>query len=425
MVLTMELQQATQFLNQHLKTFRGKELSVAEQVALKAAWLDIRYDEASADFIDISPNYLSSRVAPELWKTLSDCFDQPLKKKNIRRFLEMQSLPPFPQDVPTPSLPEFNQKILPLVGRESELHNLSELVSHHQCINICGESGVGKSHLVRHLLQDSRWTRTFDQVVWSSVCHAPKLETLCHTLLQDLGRTIDGTLDDVDLLMYHLFEVLKSKRYLLVLDSADMWITHQINVDSFLRRTCEETIRSVILILSRSPFPILSALQTKRYPCRIFRLEGLTPQDAFKILDSYNLEDPESWPQLVQKYRGNPLALMQAAEMILDLFEGQVKRFIDLETTVVFDTFTEAYRSYSFSTDEISLLQVVRDLKQAKISDIISACDQSHSKVIALLNTLLAHSFLDRHMRQNGYVYSVPPMLNKFLTQQFAVAGES
>jgi hypothetical protein len=429
---TMELAQAIQVIDQISRRHRGRPLTHPEKIALTAAWWDQTYEEAVVDE-EVAITYLSSRVAPELWQMLSDHFGRSLKKKNIRHFLEEHVLPE--QWAGLGSGPEATDPsaAIPCFGREDDLNALIELTAIARCLQITGEAGIGKSSIANALGQAMQMQAMPFQVIRASICHQPSPTYIAQIILQELNPRWAAEAsrgDQPHSVMDALFQALRYNRALILLDSAESWATAVENrrknsseqivqeIEVFLRRVIEEQHKSCVLLISRVPIPIVTALEVKKYPCRSYHLEQLQEDAALQLLASYDLKDPDQWPFLIQRYRPNPLALIQAAQMIQNLFNGSVKEFIDLDTIIMFESFEKVFRSCDFSELELKILNLIGTQEGIKISKILTSINGSHSEIIATFEGLLRESLIERHNANEGYFYTIPPMLSKFLKQQ-------
>lgn len=111
--------------------------------------------------------------------------------------------------------------VLPLVGREELVHNLKNLiykssVDHKNVITVIGESGVGKTKLVRTLYDRRQTLSHFDIYEW--VSFGPNLSA-SDVLKIIIERITDGEECSKDNIERKLQEILKGKKYLLVIDA--------------------------------------------------------------------------------------------------------------------------------------------------------------------------------------------------------------
>lgn len=94
-------------------------------------------------------------------------------------------------------------------------------------------------------------------------------------------------------------------------------------------RLAESAHLSCVLLTSREKPKEIGPLEGVRSPVRSLRLAGLDEQAAQELLIDKGLSGtPIAWQRLVTNYAGNPLALKIVAQVILDLFSGDLDRFL-------------------------------------------------------------------------------------------------
>ena len=87
---------------------------------------------------------------------------------------------------------------------------------------------------------------------------------------------------------------------------------------------------SCLLLTSRIRPSILTYINERNYAFNSLRLGGLTLAESTTLLQTYSILDKlTTYQQLHATYDGNPLLLHQAANIINDLFGGDVKAFIE------------------------------------------------------------------------------------------------
>lgn len=313
----MEFDQAKALVKTKLEG-RGDALTEIDEVALRAAWEDITYEEASTQH-SVNLNTLKGHAAPLLWKTLSQIFGQKITKKAFRPFcVEFYLDKPEAQateitksnrqresTTSTPKVPVVGAA-LPDVsnfyGREEELREMQTLLQRYPCVLIVGTEGIGKRSLVAKLLCTAELP--FSQVVWKPLHHRPTADALESELLALLGSTEES-----------LISALKTKQVLIVFDGIDAAITHEkprgldSRYMSLIRRLTEETPSRIIAISSEPIGQIRT--QALRGKAAIYTLRGLE-LDAAKAIVQSNLDGriEEIW----QAVGGNPLMLKQVAQ---------------------------------------------------------------------------------------------------------------
>jgi WD40 repeat protein len=132
---------------------------------------------------------------------------------------------------------------------------------------------------------------------------------------------------------------------LLILDNFDTLLEHGRQTGCYregyefygelLWRLGETGHQSCVLLTSREKPPQIAALEGDGLPVRTLALSGLEVTAGKTILSLKGLLSTDNETrQLIDCYRGNPLALKIAATSIRDLYEGSISRFFTEGTTV-------------------------------------------------------------------------------------------
>ncbi|CAO2046649.1 unnamed protein product [Urochloa humidicola] len=114
-----------------------------------------------------------------------------------------------------------------LYGREGEVHRLFELLFSEDCgcrvfsvVSVVGMAGVGKTAVVQHACNDQRVRDSFDCFIWIYSGQGVDVMSTTKTMVQACGGdTRDIT--ELSLLQGLLVDLLKQKRFLIVLD--ELW----------------------------------------------------------------------------------------------------------------------------------------------------------------------------------------------------------
>lgn len=237
-------------------------------------------------------------------------------------------------------------------GRQAELATLHSWLGQAQSrlIALLGGCGQGKTALAAALVQEISEDEEhrmygFTQVIWRSLHGAPTcVETLQSWLQQlDPGQT-DLRTCSFDELVTRLFTILQSRRCLLVLDGVEALLTNSTDpaeeVVERYRPGCEaygtlfqlffqRRQRSCLLLTSRVRPAALSALDERNGAFHTLAVSGLPQADGAELLATLRIAgDPALRQQLHHCYAGNPLLLIQAANLIHELFGGDAAAFL-------------------------------------------------------------------------------------------------
>ena len=278
----------------------------------------------------------------------------PLDETWLTRLLEKQpQSPPAPN--PLPHSPVAGAAPLqpgPLVdwgdapespsfyGRESELALLTDWLLEQPCrvVSMLGMGGIGKSALAVTLMH--RVADQFDAVIWRSLRDAPPCEPLLDELLRILaGEPLTIVLDSLERRLTLLFEYLRTRRVLLVLDNLESimdgaegsgrMLSAYEGYGRLLRRAAETNHRSCLLLTSREKTMELAPLEGGRTPVRSIHLGRLGSNACDLLLGENEVTGSTAERErLFERYGGNPLALKIVAPTIADLFGGEIAAFL-------------------------------------------------------------------------------------------------
>jgi len=226
-------------------------------------------------------------------------------------------------------------------GRESELALLTDwlLEEHCRVVSILGLGGIGKSALAVTLMH--RVADQFDAVIWRSLQDAPLCEPLLDEILRILAdEPLTIVLDSLERRLNLLFEYLRTRRVLLVLDNLESvmeeaegsgrMLPGYEGYGRLLHRAAESKHSSCILLTSREKPLELVPLEGSRTPVRSLRLGQLDAVACEALLQEQEVTGGAAERErLIERYGGNPLALKIVAPTIVDLFGGEIAAFLE------------------------------------------------------------------------------------------------
>jgi WD40 repeat protein/transcriptional regulator with XRE-family HTH domain len=237
-------------------------------------------------------------------------------------------------------------------GRKPEQELLSRWIVQEHCrvVSILGMGGIGKSALSVSLMHQV--ARHFEVVIFRPLRDTPSCEELLENCLQvlipeSLALLPSGLHRRLNLLQ----EQLRTSRVLLVLDNMESLLEDgdpnghlRPGFEAYgqlLRQVAQTEHQSCLLLTSREKTAELRGLEGSGTPVRSLRLQGLDMAAGKQLLSEHGIEDAsEDCDRLVQAYEGNPLALKIVAEIITDLFGGEISQFL-LENTAIFGSIAE------------------------------------------------------------------------------------
>ena len=353
----------------------NRHLKEVENILLRGAWQGKTYEQME-ETCEYSLSYLKQAAGPRLWKLLSEVLQKDISKSNFRVAFEQlwdeQEFSPVslePQlkldraaKVDWGEAPLVNS----LYGRDREIKLLQQQIIKERCrlVTIFGMGGIGKTALSIHFAQQMQ-TR-FDSVIWRSLHYVAGAAELIEDLLQFLVDRSDRMLDEnIDSKISILIEHLRQNRCLIVLDTAaEIWQSGDLagryrqqykGYGELLRRLGTESHQSCLLLCTREKPREVARLEGERASVYSLHLSGLTTEAEY-IFQEKQLCNPEQWGELIQLYRGNPLALKIVATTIQELFSGSVAAFLQQDTIVygdIYDLLDEQFERLSVLEQEI------------------------------------------------------------------------
>src|SRR5256712_5894537 len=263
-----------------------------------------------------------------------------------------ESIPLFPQASRPGAEPGAEPSAFPRVdwvealdtshfaGREVEVAELTQWIVQERCrlVSLLGMGGIGKSMLASYL--GSLLVPQFEAVLWRSVRDAPPCEELvadCITFFSETPPTEFPT--SLEQRINQLVARLQAQRCLLVLDNLETLLASGDREGGYLPgyegygrligRLAESAHQSCVLLTSREKPREIEPLEGMRAPVRSLGLEGVDEQAAQDLLSDKGLSGtPAAWHGLVTSYAGNPLALKIVAQVVSDLYGGDLDRFL-------------------------------------------------------------------------------------------------
>jgi WD40 repeat protein len=224
-------------------------------------------------------------------------------------------------------------------GRERELALLARWMTqeHSHIVSVLGMGGIGKSALTVTLMH--RLAPSFQMVIFRSVRDAPPCKDLLTDYLQVIAPQALPASSNIEQLTDLLLASFQAHRCLLVLDNVETLLQEQDQAGRYrpgyeeygelLRRVAETEHQSCLLLTSRENPADLGQLERKRSSVRSLQLSGLEKSASERLLAEREVIGtmPEQ-SQLIEMYMGNPLALYIVAETIVELFDGEIRPFL-------------------------------------------------------------------------------------------------
>lgn len=227
-----------------------------------------------------------------------------------------------------------------IFGRQKELSLVETWLkqARSRFVSILGIGGIGKTVLAMQAAK--KMARQFDYVVWRSLRYAPTLDELLQDLLHFLYYPDQiVTAQQTNGRLRSLVEFFRQHKCLLILDNTESILDSEqaghyrsgyANYEPFIDQLSQREHQSTVIMTSREIPRQLSYLDGEKSPARTLHLSGLPFADgsAFLVEEKRLKGADSSLAKLMDHYSGNPLALTIVADMIREIYGGQVEEFL-------------------------------------------------------------------------------------------------
>jgi hypothetical protein len=360
----MNVTEILQFVDGLVYQHTGKHLDDVQMAVVKGSYEGDTYNEIG------EKNHFNKshvgEVGGDLWKLLSEALGEDIKKTNCRSVLErlyIQSCDNslnvyningtnnvYPPQILDNNIQKnnpqkidhnkksisvdrdltFAPKLIKFSNREAELQTLYNWIFNQNTplISVLGVSGIGKSALVRRLIDLN--LDGFEVIIWKNLQLTPSL----NQVIAEILTTVETPDILKNSLVGQLLNLLKSKRCLIIIDNvqhiftpgqfAGQYQAEYKDYQNLFTTIAETEHQSNIILISQEKCAEMQCLDDRLYPVKALELLGL---DDIKILDN-TLNNQDSWLKLIQLYQGNPTYLKDIASLIQDVYGGDAADFL-------------------------------------------------------------------------------------------------
>lgn len=459
----MTIQELLQYAENQVFEKTGKHLdslqkSILEGVLKFNTYQQIANNIANNNEYHYSEDYLKDKGA-NLWKILSQVFEEDIKKANIRSILEnkvsstIYSFLKSPQtqlgsnyinnniknshinicrenqesvkdnnkestSELTEKLPKLNLRKLPNLiakyGRHQEIFILKTwlLENNTNLINIYGLKEIGKTALVNKLI--SEITSEFDYIIYFSFDYKIRtLSTLKHELKEFFSSSETTS-------SWEVIDYLQSSRCLVIIDDIDnifekgklagKYLKEYNDYGKFFKQVTSTYHQSSLILISSEKLPNIPNSQS-------LYLQGLG-ESAKELLKEKDLKDEETWDKLITVYQGNPSWLNIIADTINDLFDGKVSDFLTDDNELFLGDITESLSEIleRLSESEIKVIQwLSTQNKPINIKENLSSVNLSNLEFQEIIESLVKRCLIEKFRSEKYLNFQLNDVFLKYI----------
>jgi hypothetical protein len=282
-------------------------------------------------------------------------------------------------------------------SRENEQLTISKWLKtlEQMVIFVLGNSGIGKSTLVRSLID--LHTPLVDVIIWKNLSQFNSLESLIIEILNDT-KNLKNQKEADSHVLDQLLDLLITKRCLFILDNLEeifqpqkligQYKSEYQGYQRFLKMITEVKHQSQFIFISQKKCPEMQCFQPKSYPIRCLELTGV--RDT-KILENLQLQNEKFFPDLIDLYEGNPRYLQDIAILIRDIFAGDVGKFLSENNLIITENMAYHFQqlfSQLSSTEQQILLAFTQNGQPCSKDKLIQYLNISSIQITNSLHSL-------------------------------------
>jgi WD40 repeat protein len=309
-------------------------------------------------------------------------------------------------------------------GRQAELDRLTQWISIDKCklVALLGMGGIGKTTALAQLASQLADTQEFEYIIWRSLRNAPPLERLLADLILFLSNRLETTVE-----INILIQQLRTSRCLVILDNWETILdpdrmgefrSGYEGYSELLELIGTTAHRSCVAITSRERPAVLMPLEGVESKVQILRLQG-SSETVSGILADRDLQGTGSdLAELGDRYSNNPLAMKIVATSIGDLFNRDVRAFLN-EDTLAFSGIRrlldrQFQRFSALETSVMYWLAINRDDTTLAELDRQLVPSLPKGKILEILESLYGRSLIE----QNKARFTQQPVVMEYVTDR-------
>jgi WD40 repeat protein len=309
-------------------------------------------------------------------------------------------------------------------GRQAELAQLTQWISIDKCklVVLLGMGGIGKTTALAQLASQLADNQEFEYIIWRSLRNAPPLDRLLADLILFLSNRLETTVE-INILIQqlrtsHCLVILDNWETILDPDRMGEFRAGYEGYSELLELIGTTTHQSCVAITSRERPAVLMPLEGVESKVQILRLQGSSEATSGILADRELQGTVADLAELGDRYSNNPLAITIVATSIDNLFDRDVRAFLN-EDTLVFSEIRrlldrQFQRLSELETSVMYWLAINRDGTTLAELDRELVPSVSKGKILETLESLYARSLIEKNQAR----FTQQPVVMEYVTDR-------
>lgn len=294
------------------------------------------------------------------------------------------------------------------VGREDDKNIILNILDKHYITFIHGSSGVGKTTLIRNMMDD---LKNIYSVYYTDLRYIKDFTQWGYNIVSQ--SKINNQISE-DALSGKLVELLNSSHSLVIIDSIN-WLNNEIR--AFLEAYSVQNVASSRFILVSQK---IIQVNVDDSDISYYHLQGLkNKEDIYNFFFMLGLKNTEKWIEMNDFYEGNFREIIYVSKFIKDYFDGDVSMYLATDSKILSPEIVANYNMI-FTPIDRNIFSMFSGENNVISTNIIKALrsDSRTAEIFARINHLSDFGFLIQSRNGPHTSFSIPSLLKTYLIQE-------